>query len=176
MCPIFCFSIENAMRSGVRESVRVHVWCFIQEKPLETPHGVVNNRTWHLSSGCVRVHACIPYTHSDFLMTTSVAHIHFILYCVCGALVWRWMDGGERQIEVVLLKPMPHIKQFKMQLLILWARQITPMVAAWMDTSTCYCSPLCSLLRVVRSCQSTLLRKIVPRHINHLDCKSVPAV
>lgn len=122
------------MRSGVRERVRVHVWCFIQEKPLETPHGVVNNRTWHLSSGCVRVHACIPYTHSDFLMTTSVAHIHFILYCVCGALVWRWMDGGEREIEVVLLKPMPHIKQFKMQLLILWARQITPMVVAWMDT------------------------------------------
>jgi hypothetical protein len=74
--------------------------------------------------------ACIPLEHSDFLMTTSVAHIHF--YAVCGGVRCACValaggERGEREIEVVLLKPMPHIKpQFKMQLLILWARQITP--------------------------------------------------
>jgi hypothetical protein len=134
----FSFSTPRAPYLLMREYVHAAAVVFYSRKePLETPHGVLNNRTWHLSSGCVHVCVYIPLEHSDFLMTTSVAHIHFYAVCVlvCGALVWRarrWSGESYRgsYIEVVLLKPMPHIKpQFKMQLLILWARQITPMVA-----------------------------------------------
>ena len=104
--------------------------CFIQEKSLSKRH----MEFWIIERGISQVDACmcacIPLEHSDFLMTTSVAHIHF--YAVCGGVRCACValaggERGEREIEVVLLKPMPHIKpQFKMQLLILWARHITP--------------------------------------------------
>jgi len=59
-----------------------------KKKPLETPHGALNNRTWHLSSGYAYL--------TNFLMTTSVAYILYV--CVREARDTIETDAAHQEV------------------------------------------------------------------------------